>query len=406
MDPAHPQNGHRNGQSDNSDIIQEGRSHGQSENEKNQADNGKVWEVNESSRSCPFLSGAHSLASAGTSNRDWWPNALNISILRQNSELADPMGEEFDYAKEFERLDLEAVKQDLRDLMTDSQDWWPADFGHYGPFFIRMAWHSAGTYRIADGRGGAGSGGQRFAPLNSWPDNANLDKARLLLWPIKKKYGRKISWADLMVLTGNMALETMGVKPFGFAGGREDVWEPESDIYWGKESEWLGDDRYTGDRQLESPLAAVQMGLIYVNPEGPNSNPDPLAAARDIRETFGRMAMNDEETVALIAGGHTFGKAHGAADPEKYVSAEPEGAPMEAMSTGWNSSYKTGHGAHTITSGLEVTWTRTPTQWSNDYFEFLFKYDWGAVQKPRRCLAVATRERPGSGPDPRRPRPQ
>ena len=393
MDPSNPQNGQPNGQSENSDIIQEGRSHGQSENQKNQADNGKVWEVNESSRSCPFLSGAHSLASAGTSNRDWWPNALNVGILRQNSELADPMGEDFDYAKEFERLDLEAVKQDLRDLMTDSQDWWPADFGHYGPFFIRMAWHSAGTYRIADGRGGAGSGAQRFAPLNSWPDNANLDKARLLLWPIKKKYGRKISWADLMVLTGNMALETMGVQPFGFAGGREDVWEPESDIYWGKESEWLGDERYTGDRQLESPLAAVQMGLIYVNPEGPNSNPDPLAAARDIRETFGRMAMNDEETVALIAGGHTFGKAHGAADPEKYVSAEPEGAPMEAMSTGWNSSYETGHGAHAITSGLEVTWTRTPTQWSNDYFTFLFKYDWELYKSP----AGAWQWRPENG---------
>ncbi|MCP9234393.1 catalase/peroxidase HPI [Lewinella sp. JB7] len=380
-------------ETNNSGIQKEAQSHGKSHNQDHDHDNGKVWEVNESSRSCPFLSGAHSTASAGTSNRDWWPNALNLSILRQHSEKTDPMGEGFNYAEEFKTLDLEALKQDLRDLMTDSQDWWPADFGHYGPFFIRMAWHSAGTYRIADGRGGAGSGDQRFAPLNSWPDNANLDKARLLLWPIKKKYGRKISWADLLVLTGNMALETMGVKPFGFAGGREDVWEPASDIYWGKESEWLGDERYTGDRQLESPLAAVQMGLIYVNPEGPNSNPDPLQAARDIRETFGRMAMNDEETVALIAGGHTFGKAHGAADPEKYVAAEPAGAPIAAMSTGWNSSYESGHGAHTITSGLEVTWTRTPTQWSNDYFEFLFKYDWELYKSP----AGAWQWRPKNG---------
>ncbi|MGB3799319.1 MAG: catalase/peroxidase HPI [Lewinella sp.] len=366
----------------NSGIKQEAATHGQSQNQENDHDNGKVWEVNESSRSCPFLSGAHSTASAGTSNRDWWPNALNLSILRQHNEKSDPMGRDFDYAKEFESLDLEALKQDLRDLMTDSQDWWPADFGHYGPFFIRMAWHSAGTYRIQDGRGGAGSGDQRFAPLNSWPDNANLDKARLLLWPIKKKYGRKISWADLLVLTGNIALETMGVEPFGFAGGREDVWEPASDIYWGKESEWLGDERYTGDRQLESPLAAVQMGLIYVNPEGPNSEPDPMKAAQDIRETFGRMAMNDEETVALIAGGHTFGKAHGAADPENYVGAEPAGAGIADMSTGWNSSYESGHGAHTITSGLEVTWTRTPTQWSNDYFTFLFQYDWELYKSP------------------------
>ncbi|CAH1001189.1 Catalase-peroxidase [Neolewinella maritima] len=392
MDHSKPTNGHSNGHPDNSDILHEARTHGQSENEKNQADNGKVWEVNESSRSCPFLSGAHSVTSAGPSNRDWWPNALNLSILRQHSDKSDPMGD-FDYAAEFQSLNLDAIKQDLRDLMTDSQDWWPADFGHYGPFFIRMAWHSAGTYRIADGRGGAGSGDQRFAPLNSWPDNANLDKARLLLWPIKKKYGRKISWADLLVLTGNMALETMGVQPFGFAGGREDVWEPANDIYWGKESEWLGDERYTGDRQLESPLAAVQMGLIYVNPEGPNSNPDPLQSARDIRETFGRMAMNDEETVALIAGGHTFGKAHGAADPEQYVAAEPAGAPMEAMSTGWNSSYQTGSGPDTITSGLEVTWTRTPTQWSNDYFEFLFKYDWELYKSP----AGAWQWRPENG---------
>ncbi len=377
----------------NSGIQKEAHRHGQSQNQHHDHDNGKVWEVNESSRSCPFLSGAHSTASAGTANRDWWPNALNLGILRQNSSLADPMDKDFDYAKEFERLDLEALKQDLRDLMTDSQDWWPADFGHYGPFFIRMAWHSAGTYRIADGRGGASSGSQRFAPLNSWPDNANLDKARLLLWPLKKKYGRKISWADLLVLTGNMALETMGVEPFGFGGGRADVWEPESDIYWGKESEWLGDERYTGDRQLESPLAAVQMGLIYVNPEGPNSEPDPMKSARDIRETFGRMAMNDEETVALIAGGHTFGKAHGAADPEKYVAAEPASAPMEAMSTGWNSSYQSGSGPDTITSGLEVTWTRTPTQWSNDYFTFLFRYDWELYKSP----AGAWQWRPKNG---------
>ncbi|NJB87295.1 catalase-peroxidase [Lewinella marina] len=369
-------------ETNNSNIQKEANSHGQSHNMHNNPDNGKVWEVNESSRSCPFLSGAHSTASAGTSNRDWWPNALNLHILRQNSNLTDPMDPDFDYAEAFQSLDLEALKQDLRDLMTDSQDWWPADFGHYGPFFIRMAWHSAGTYRIADGRGGASSGSQRFAPLNSWPDNANLDKARLLLWPIKKKYGKKISWADLMVLTGNIALETMGVEPFGFAGGREDVWEPESDIYWGKESEWLGDERYTGNRQLESPLAAVQMGLIYVNPEGPNSEPDPLKSAHDIRETFGRMAMNDEETVALIAGGHTFGKTHGAADPEKYVAAEPAGAPIEAMGTGWHNSYESGHGPHTITSGLEVTWTRTPTQWSNDYFEFLFKFDWELYKSP------------------------
>ncbi len=377
----------------NSGIRQEAQRHGQSHNQDNNPDNGKVWEVNESSRSCPFLSGTHSTASAGNSNRDWWPNALNLSILRQNSKLSDPMDPDFDYAEAFQSLDLEALKQDLRDLMTDSQDWWPADFGHYGPFFIRMAWHSAGTYRIQDGRGGAGSGDQRFAPLNSWPDNANLDKARLLLWPIKKKYGRKISWADLLVLTGNMALETMGVEPFGFAGGRADVWEPANDIYWGKESEWLGDERYTGDRQLESPLAAVQMGLIYVNPEGPNSEPDPMKSARDIRETFGRMAMNDEETVALIAGGHTFGKAHGAADPEQYVAAEPASAPLEAMSTGWNSSYQSGSGPDTITSGLEVTWTRTPTQWSNDYFTFLFQYDWELYKSP----AGAWQWRPKNG---------
>ena len=289
---------------------------------------------------CPFHGGAlKQSAGGGTRNRDWWPNQLKLNILRQHSSLSNPMGETFNYAEEFKTLDLDAVKKDIFDLMTTSQDWWPADYGHYGPFFIRMAWHSAGTYRISDGRGGAGSGTQRFAPLNSWPDNANLDKARLLLWPIKKKYGKKISWADLMILAGNCALESMGFKTFGFAGGREDVWEPEEDVYWGSESEWLGDKRYTGDRELENPLAAVQMGLIYVNPEGPNGNPDPLAAARDIRETFGRMAMNDEETVALIAGGHTFGKTHGAADPGKYVGPEPAAAGIEEQSLGWKNTF-------------------------------------------------------------------
>ena len=341
-----------------------------------------VWDMNESSR-CPFLNGElKKSAGAGTANRDWWPNALKLSILRQNSELSNPLGPDFDYAEEFKKLDLAAIKQDLTDLMTDSQDWWPADFGHYGPFFIRMAWHSAGTYRIGDGRGGASSGSQRFAPLNSWPDNGNLDKARLLLWPIKQKYGNKISWADLMVLTGNVALESMGFKTFGFAGGRADVWEPEQDIYWGSETEWLGDDRYQGDRELEWPLAAVQMGLIYVNPEGPNGNPDPVASARDIRETFGRMAMNDEETVALIAGGHTFGKTHGAADPDQYVAAEPEGAPIQEMSMGWKNSFGKGHSEHTITSGLEVTWTDEPTKWTNKYFDNLFKYDWELTKSP------------------------
>jgi catalase-peroxidase len=332
---------------------------------------------------CPFMGGAikHS-AGTGTSNRDWWPNQLNLNILRQHSSLSNPMGEDFNYAEEFKSLDLAAVKKDLFDLMTTSQDWWPADFGHYGPFFIRMAWHSAGTYRIADGRGGGGSGTQRFAPLNSWPDNANLDKARLLLWPVKKKYGRKISWADLMILAGNCALESMGFETFGFGGGREDVWEPEEDIYWGSEGEWLGDKRYTGDRELENPLGAVQMGLIYVNPEGPNGNPDPLAAARDIRETFGRMAMNDEETVALIAGGHTFGKTHGAADPNKYVGAEPAGAGIEEQGLGWKNTYGTGHGKDTITSGLEVIWTTTPTKWSNNFFWNLFGYEWELEKSP------------------------
>ena len=315
------------------------------------------------------------------SNRDWWPNQLNLKMLHQNSALSDPMGTDFDYAKEFKSLDLSALKKDLYALMTDSQDWWPADFGHYGPFFIRMAWHSAGTYRTADGRGGAGAGQQRFAPLNSWPDNTNLDKARRLLWPLKQKYGKKISWADLMILTGNCALESMGFKTFGFGGGRADVWEPEEDVYWGAESTWLGDKRYSGDRDLEHPLAAVQMGLIYVNPQGPNGHPDALGSARDIRETFARMAMNDEETVALIAGGHTFGKTHGAASAD-HVGREPEAAGLAEQGLGWANSYGSGKGAHTITSGLEVTWTTTPTKWSNNYFENLFRYEWELVKSP------------------------
>ena len=315
------------------------------------------------------------------SNRDWWPNQLNLKMLHQNSALSDPMGADFDYAKEFKSLDLSALKKDLYALMTDSQDWWPADFGHYGPFFIRMAWHSAGTYRTADGRGGAGAGQQRFAPLNSWPDNTNLDKARRLLWPLKQKYGKKISWADLMILTGNCALESMGFKTFGFGGGRADVWEPEEDVYWGAESTWLGDQRYSGDRDLEQPLAAVQMGLIYVNPQGPNGHPDALGSARDIRETFARMAMNDEETVALIAGGHTFGKTHGAASAD-HVGREPEAAGLAEQGLGWANSYGSGKGAHTITSGLEVTWSTTPTKWSNNYFENLFRYEWELVKSP------------------------
>jgi catalase-peroxidase len=321
-------------------------------------------------------------AGGGTRNRDWWPNSLNLSILRMHSTLSDPLEPGFNYAEAFQSVDYAALKADLERLMTDSQPWWPADYGHYGPFFIRMAWHSAGTYRIADGRGGAGAGTQRFAPLNSWPDNANLDKARLLLWPIKQKYGQQISWADLMILAGNVALESMGFKTFGFGGGRADVWEPEEDIYWGSEAEWLADKRYKGERDLENPLAAVQMGLIYVNPEGPNGNPDPLAAARDIRETFGRMAMNDEETVALIAGGHTFGKTHGAADPSKYVGPEPAAAAIAEQSQGWKNSFGTGHGEHTITSGLEGAWTTTPTQWSNNYFENLFGYEWELTTSP------------------------
>ncbi len=332
---------------------------------------------------CPVMSGAAPYTAAGSmANQRWWPNQLNLKALSQNSPLCDPMGEEFNYVEEFKTLDLEEVKKDIEELMTTSQDWWPADYGHYGPLFIRMAWHSAGTYRIQDGRGGAGAGTLRFAPLNSWPDNANLDKARRLLWPIKQKYGRKLSWADLMVFTGNCALESMGFKTFGFAGGREDVWEPEEDIYWGSETEWLDDERYSGDRDLENPLAAVQMGLIYVNPEGPNGTPSALAAARDIRETFGRMAMNDEETVALIAGGHTFGKAHGAADPGEHVGPEPEGADLEEQGLGWKNSYGSGNADDTITSGLEGAWTPTPTQWDNSYFDTLFGYEWDLEKSP------------------------
>ncbi len=332
---------------------------------------------------CPVLGGADQHSAMGsTSNQHWWPNQLNLKVLNQNSPLNDPMGEDFNYAKEFETVDLEALKKDIDQVMTTSQEWWPADYGHYGPLFIRMAWHSAGTYRIGDGRGGAGAGTLRFAPLNSWPDNANLDKARALLWPIKQKYGRKISWADLMVFTGNCALESMGFKTFGFAGGREDVWEPEEDIYWGSETEWLADQRYSGDRELEGHLGAVQMGLIYVNPEGPNGNPNPIAAAKDIRETFGRMAMNDEETVALIAGGHTFGKAHGAADADQHVGPEPEGAALEEQGFGWKNSHGSGHGKDTITSGLEGAWTTNPVQWDNNFFENLFGYEWKQVKSP------------------------
>jgi|JI9StandDraft_1071089.scaffolds.fasta_scaffold08801_3 catalase-peroxidase len=337
---------------------------------------------------CPVVGGAkrpvgeRTTAAGGMGTKNWWPEQLNLQILHQNSPKGNPLGDSFNYAEEFKKLDLNEVKKDLRGLMTQSQDWWPADYGHYGPLFIRMAWHSAGTYRVSDGRGGAGYGTQRFAPLNSWPDNANLDKARRLLWPIKQKYGGKISWADLMVLAGNVALESMGFETLGFAGGREDVWEPQEDIYWGPESKWLGDERYSGDRDLENPLAAVQMGLIYVNPEGPNGKPDPLAAAKDIRETFARMAMNDEETVALIAGGHTFGKAHGAASPEGNVGPEPEGAGIEEQGLGWKNKYGTGNGADTITSGLEGAWTTTPTQWSNGYFENLFGYDWELTKSP------------------------
>ena len=364
--------------------------------------NHKVWEVNESKR-CPFMGGStHYTAGSGRSNRDWWPNQLNLSILRQHSSLSNPMGEDFNYAEEFKKLDLAAVKQDLHELMTNSQEWWPADYGHYGPLFIRMAWHSAGTYRIADGRGGGATGAQRFAPLNSWPDNANLDKARLLLWPIKQKYGKKLSWGDLMILTGNCALESMGFKTFGFGGGRKDVWEPEEDIYWGSEGEWLGNkERYAGssaeEHELENPLGASHMGLIYVNPEGPNGNPDPAGAARDIRETFGRMAMNDEETVALIAGGHTFGKTHGAADPMEYIGAEPEGAAIEEMGTGWKNTYGRGNAGDTITSGLEGAWTSTPAQWSNYYFENLFSYDWEVTKSPAGAYQWQPKDGAGAG---------
>ncbi len=332
---------------------------------------------------CPFSGGARKHTVAGApGNADWWPQQLKLGVLHQHSAKSSPMGEGFNYAQEFNRLDLDAVVKDLHALMTDSQDWWPADYGHYGPFFIRMAWHSAGTYRIADGRGGAGAGAQRFAPLNSWPDNGNLDKARRLLWPIKQKYGHKLSWADLMILAGTVALDSMGLKTFGFAGGRPDIWEPEEDIYWGPETNWLGDERYRGDRQLDHPLGAVQMGLIYVNPEGPNGKPDPLGSARDIRETFARMAMNDEETVALVAGGHTFGKAHGAADPGKYVGAAPEGAGIEEQGLGWNNRFGSGKGVHTITSGIEGAWTNNPIQWDNGFFENLFGYEWELTKSP------------------------
>ena len=349
-------------------------------------DNTVLAELNEAPATCPFSRGARPHAVAGSTggptNANWWPNQLNLKILHQHSALSDPMGDGFSYAEAFKTLDLDAVIRDLHALMTSSQDWWPADYGHYGPFFIRMAWHAAGTYRIADGRGGAGSGSQRFAPLNSWPDNGNLDKARRLLWPIKQKYGAKLSWADLFVLTGNVALDSMGFKTFGFAGGRPDIWEPEEDIYWGPEGKWLGDERYRGDRELDNPLAAVQMGLIYVNPEGPNGNPDPMGSARDIRETFARMAMNDEETVALTAGGHTFGKTHGAADPGEHVGPEPEGGGIEDQGFGWINRFGSGKGVHTITSGLEGAWTPNPIQWDNGYFETLFGYEWELTRSP------------------------
>ncbi len=346
---------------------------------------------------CPFTGGMLQHTTAGAKgNADWWPNQLNLSILHQQSSLSNPMGEKFDYAKEFKSLNLDAVVKDLRALMTDSQEWWPADFGHYGGLFIRMAWHAAGTYRIHDGRGGAGRGSQRFAPLNSWPDNVNLDKARRLLWPIKQKYGRRISWADLLVLTGNVALESMGFKTFGFGGGRADIWEPELDTDWGPEATWLGDKRYSGDRELANPLAAVQMGLIYVNPEGPNGNPDPVAAARDIRETFARMAMNDEETVALIAGGHSFGKTHGAG-PASHVGAEPEAAALEEQGLGWKSSFGTGVGGDAIGSGLEVIWTKTPTKWSNNFFENLFGFEWELMKSPAGCHQWKPKGNAGAG---------
>ncbi len=365
---------------------------------ENKMANGKVYDHNDVSK-CPFMGGElKNTAGGGTSNRDWWPNQLNLNILRQHSELANPMDEDFNYAEAFKSLDLNAIKKDLTDLMTDSQDWWPADFGHYGPFFIRMTWHAAGTYRIADGRGGGGTGNQRFAPLNSWPDNANLDKARLLLWPIKQKYGNQISWADLLILAGNVAHESMGLKMFGFGGGREDIWQPEEDIYWGDEKEWLGNkERYSKEGELEKQMGAAHMGLIYVNPEGPNGNPDPVAAARDIRETFGRMAMNDYETVALIAGGHTFGKTHGAASDSEYLEAEPAGAPIEMQSMGWKNNYGTGSGPDTITSGLEGAWTKSPTKWSHDYFEILFGYEWELTKSPAGAHQYTAKNWTGEG---------
>ena len=362
-----------------------------------QGENHKVWETNESTR-CPFTGGAISYTTeTQRSNTDWWPNMLNLRILRQNSSLSNPMGEDFKYAEAFNSLDLNAVKQDIFDLMINSQEWWPADYGHYGPFFIRMAWHSAGTYRIQDGRGGGLTGTQRFAPLNSWPDNANLDKARLLLWPVKKKYGRKLSWADLMILAGNCALESMGFKTFGFGGGRDDVWEPEEDIYWGAEGEWMGDERHSENMELENPLAADHMGLIYVNPEGPNGNPDPIGSAHLIRQTFGRMAMNDEETVALIAGGHTFGKTHGAADPQEYIDVEPAGAGIIEQSMGWRNTFGKGHSADTITSGIEGAWTTTPAQWSHDYFEHLFNYEWELTKSPAGAYQWKPKDDAGAG---------
>ena len=356
-----------------------------------------VTEEPESEGRCPVVHGRAPHPTQGGGNRGWWPNQLNLRILAKNPAVANPLGEEFDYPAEFKTLDLVAVKQDIADLMTDSQEWWPADYGHYGPFMIRMAWHSAGTYRISDGRGGGGAGQQRFAPLNSWPDNGNLDKARRLLWPVKKKYGQKLSWADLMILAGNVALESMGFKTFGFAGGRPDVWEPDEDVYWGPETTWLDDQRYTGDRDLENPLGAVQMGLIYVNPEGPNGNPDPIAAARDIRETFRRMAMNDEETVALIAGGHTFGKTHGAADADKYVGSEPEGAPLEEQGLGWKNTFGTGKGGDTITSGLEGAWTTTPVTWDNSFFEILFGHEWELTKSPAGAFQWKPKDGAGAG---------
>ncbi len=357
-----------------------------------------IGDVNEESEArCPVVHGRAPHPTQGGGNRGWWPNQLTLKILAKNPAVTNPLGEEFDYAEEFKTLDLAAVKRDLADVLTSSQDWWPADYGNYGPFMIRMAWHSAGTYRISDGRGGGGAGMQRFAPLNSWPDNGNLDKARRLLWPVKKKYGQQISWADLMILAGNVALESMGFKTFGFAGGRPDVWEPEEDVYWGPETTWLGDERYSGDRELEEPFGAVQMGLIYVNPEGPNGNPDPLAAARDIRETFHRMAMNDEETVALIAGGHTFGKTHGAADPERHVGPEPEGAPLEEQGLGWKNSFHTGKGAHAITSGLEGTWTNTPLTWDNIFFEILFGYERELTNSPAGAYQWKPKDGAGAG---------